>query len=92
MSDDIGEMKKEKTQLSQDTHFITDFNLRSGVTVTRRNIRTNKCGFETISTIRAVLWGNLPNSIKNSDSLNMFKHMIKKWTPDNSHVRSTENS
>ena len=26
-------------------------NLRSGVTVTRRKIRTNKFGFETISTI-----------------------------------------
>ena len=32
------------------------YNLRSGVTVTRRNIRTNKFGFETISTIGAVLW------------------------------------
>ena len=32
------------------------YNLRSGVTVTRRNIRTNKFGFETITTIGAVLW------------------------------------
>ena len=31
------------------------YNLRSGVTVTRRNIRTNKFGFETISTIGALL-------------------------------------
>ena len=53
------------------------YNLRSGVTVTRRNIRTNKFGFETISTIGAVLWRNLPNDIKNSDSLNIFKHRIK---------------
>ena len=52
-------------------------NLRSGVTVTRRNIRTNKFGFETISTIGAVLWRNLPNDIKNSDSLNIFKNRIK---------------
>ena len=50
---------------------------------TRRNIRTNKFGFETISTIGAVLWRNLPNDIKNSDSLNIFKHRIKQWTPDN---------
>ena len=34
---------------------IASYNLRSGVTVTRRNIRTNKFGFETISTIGAVL-------------------------------------
>ena len=59
------------------------YNLRSGVTVTRRNIRTNKFGFETITTIGAVLWRNLPNDIKNSDSLNIFKHRIKQWTPDN---------
>ena len=59
------------------------YNLRSGVTVTRRNIRTNKFGFETISIIGAVLWQNLPDNIKNSDGLNIFKHRIKQWTPDN---------
>ena len=58
-------------------------NLRSGVTITRRNIRTNKFGFDTITTIGAVLRRNLPNDIKNSDSLNIFKHRIKQWTPDN---------
>ena len=36
------------------------YNLRSGVNVTRRNIRTNKFDFETITTIGAVLWQNLP--------------------------------
>ena len=50
---------------------------------TRRNIRTNKFGFETISTIGAVLRRNLPNDIKNSDSLIIFKHRIKQWTPVN---------
>ena len=59
------------------------YNLKSSVTVTRRNIRTNKLSFETISTIGVVLWRNLPNDTKNSDSLNIFKHEIKQWTPDN---------
>ena len=59
------------------------YNLKSGVTVTRRNITTNKFGFETITAIGAVLWRNLPDDIKNSDSLNIFKHRIKQWTPDN---------
>ena len=59
------------------------YNLRSGVTVTRRKIRKSKLGFETNSTIGAVQWENLPKYIKNSDSLNIFKHKIKKWTPDN---------
>ena len=48
------------------------YNLRSGVTVTRSGIRTNKFVFETISTIGAVLLGNLPNDIKNSNGLNIF--------------------
>ena len=55
----------------------SSYSLRSGVTVTRRNIRTNELGFETISTTGAVLWRNLPNDIKNSDSLNIVKHWIK---------------
>ena len=67
------------------------YNFRSGVTVTRRNIRTNKFGFETITTIGAVLWRNLPNDIKNSDSLNIFKHRIKQWTPDNCRCKICRN-
>ena len=55
----------------------TSYNLRSGVTVTKGKIRTNKFSFETISTIGAVLWRNLPNDIKDSESLNIFKHRIK---------------
>ena len=31
------------------------YNLTSGVTITRRNVRTKKIDFETISTIGAVL-------------------------------------
>ena len=57
-------------------HENASYNLRTGVTrrnITRRNIRTNKFGFETISTIGAVLWRNLSNDIKNTDSLNIFK-------------------
>ena len=57
------------------------YNLRYGVTVTSWNVRTNKFGFKTISTIRAVLWGNLPNNTENADSLDIFKHKIKQWIP-----------
>ena len=48
------------------------YNLRSGVTVPRRYIRTNKFGFETICTIGTVLRQNVPKDIKNSDSLNIL--------------------
>ena len=39
------------------------YNLRSGVTVTRRNIRTKKFGFETIRTTSSV-FGNISDDIK----------------------------
>ena len=67
------------------------YNLISGVTVTRRNIKTNKFDFETISTIGVVLWGDLPNNIKNTDSLNIFKYKIKQWKPDNCPCKMSRN-
>ena len=45
--------------------------------ITRKNIKTNKFSLDTVSTIGAVLWENLPSAIKNSDSLDIFKHKIK---------------
>ena len=35
------------------------YNLWSGVTVNRRNIRTSKFGFETVSTVKIILWDDL---------------------------------
>ena len=57
----------------------SSYNLRSGVTVNRRNIRTSKCSFQTVRTIRAILWNNLPAELKNSESLKLFKQKIKLW-------------
>ena len=45
--------------------------------IIRKNIKTNKFSLDTVSTIGAVLWENLPSAIKNSDSLDIFKHKIK---------------
>ena len=45
--------------------------------ITRKNIKTNKFSLDTVSTIGAVLWENLPSDIKNSDSLDILKHKIK---------------
>ena len=45
--------------------------------ITRKNIKTNKFSLDTVSTIGAVLWENLPSDKKNSDSLDIFKHKIK---------------
>ena len=49
------------------------YNLRSGVTVNRRNISTSKFGFETVSTIGAILGNDLPAELKNAKSLKFFK-------------------
>ena len=57
----------------------SSYNLRSGVTMNRRNIRTSKCSFQTVSTIRAILWNNLPAELKNSESLKLFKQKTKLW-------------
>ena len=54
----------------------SSYNLRSDVTVNRRNIRTSKFGFETASTIGAILWNDLPAELKNSESLKIFEQKI----------------
>ena len=58
------------------------YSLRFGVTVNRRNIKTSKFDFETVSKIGATLWNNLPAELKNAESLNNFKQGIKLWSPN----------
>ena len=50
----------------------SSYNLRCGVTVNRRNIRTSKFGFETVSTIGAILWNNLSAELKKCRELKSF--------------------
>ena len=47
-------------------------NLRCDVTVNSRNIRTSKFSFETVSTIGAILWNDLPAELKNAESFKNF--------------------
>ena len=56
----------------------SSYNPRSGVTVNRRNIRTSKSGFETFSTIGAILWNDLPTSLikKYRQLKNLFKKAL----------------
>ena len=48
------------------------YNLNSGVTMNRRNIRWSKFGFETVSAIGAILWNDLPAGLKNAENLKFF--------------------
>ena len=47
-------------------------NLRCGVTVNRRSIRTSKFGFETVSTSGAIVWNDLPAGLKKCRELKNF--------------------
>ena len=51
----------------------SSYNLRCGVTVNRRNIKS-KFDFGAVSTIGAILWNDL-------QSLTFFKQKIKLWSP-----------
>ena len=55
--------------------------LRSGVTVTRSNIKTRKFGFKTVSTIGSTLRNNLSNELKNAASLDILSKNIKFSSP-----------
>ena len=59
----------------------SSYNLRSGVTVNRQNVRKSKFCFETVSTIGAILWNDLPAELKNAESLKIFKQKIKTLEP-----------
>lgn len=72
------------------------YNLRPGLTVTRRNMRTNKFGFETVSTTGSVnskKFQKIPSNLKNRASLNVFKFFKFKGEPPKktAHVKYAEN-
>ena len=77
---EIYELKMDfSSPIMSDIFSLSSYNLRSDVTVNRRNIRTSKCSFQTVSTIVAILWNNLPAELENSESLKLFKQKIKLW-------------
>ena len=47
-----------------------------------RNPKTVKYGTETISYLAPKIWSLVPNAIKSSKSLDVFKSKIKQWEPD----------
>ena len=64
-----------------------NYNLRSDVNFTSHNIRSVHYGTETISFLGPRIWAQVPNEIKTSNSLNIFKHKIKAWVPKNCSCR-----
>ena len=65
-------------------HFNTNipYNLRSRSELYSRNPKTVKYGTETISYLAPKIWPLVPNAIKSSKSLDVFKSKIRQWEPD----------
>ena len=57
----------------------TTHNLRSGQVLERRHNRTTNFAVESISTLGAKIWALVPENLRQSTSLNIFKRGIKKW-------------
>ena len=59
----------------------SDYNFRGGNKFMCDNINTVNYGPETISFLEPKIWEQVPNDIKNSESLNIFKKNINQWIP-----------
>ena len=60
----------------------TCYNLRAGNKLESNNIKTVNYGTESISYLAPKIWEQVPNEIKESSSLYIFKRKIKMWIPD----------
>ena len=58
------------------------YKLRSRNELYSRNPKTLKYGTEAISYLVPKIWTLVPNAIKSSKSLNVFKSKIRQWEPD----------
>ena len=62
------------------------YNLSSRSELYSRNPKTVKYETETIFYLAPKIWSLLPNVIKSSKSLDVFKSKIRQWEPDMQHV------
>ena len=63
------------------------YELRSGVHLPSRNSRTVFFGTESIINLGAKLWNMVPENVKSSELLSVFKSKIKYWKPNHSPCR-----
>ena len=55
------------------------YDLRNNTVLSRRKIKTEFYGTETISNLAPQIWDLVPSSLKEAKSLNIFKREIKKY-------------
>ena len=63
------------------------YNLLGGNTLNSNTVKTVNNGSETILYLAPKIWEQVPDEIKNSSSLNIFKLKIKRWIPNSSPCR-----
>ena len=56
-----------------------NYDLRGNNFLERRRVKSVIYGTESISSLTPKIWEILPNEIKDSDTLQIFKAKIKKW-------------
>ena len=59
----------------------SNYELRGNNFLERRRVKSVRYGTESISSLAPKIWEILPNEIKDSDTLQIFKAKIKKWVP-----------
>ena len=59
----------------------SNYELRGNNFLQRRRVKSMRYGTESISSLAPKIWEILPNEIKDSDTLQIFKAKIKKWGP-----------
>ena len=79
----VTEIYKDKNNISPEImrdifHFQENdnFNSRSGTHLASRNMRRTLFGKETVSNLGGKIWSLLPEELKNSSSLQVFKNIL----------------
>ena len=69
--------------ISQENENYDNYDIRSGTHATCKNMHTAYFGTDTMTNLGPKLWKLVPDKIKNTLTLSVFKSRIKIWTTDN---------
>ena len=77
-------LNKLSSPLMSDLFQVKDmkYNLRKANILVSNNNKTTSYGIDSISYLAPKLWDLIPEEIKNSKSLEMFKKKIRLWVPN----------
>ena len=82
---------KKKLPRYYERHFSLsrneNYNLRVGTHLALRKTRTRFFGKRMVSNLEATVWSLLPEELKNSLFLQLFKNKLKGWKPTNCSCR-----